>query len=585
MVDGRVFKKRTMLEKLKILLSTDQSNKLYILFSLLVLILIFEMIGIGFIPIYAMLLTDPSIFLDKIPYKLSFIDKENNNELIIYASILLFIIFVVKNLFLAVMIYVEGNLMKLLRIDSGKKLFNHYMNSNYLFYVNSNPSILIRTLNHDIGLSYKYISAYLLLIREFLLVFIILIFLLSVNFIVYLSTFIIFSLVTLFFYFLLKDKLVDKGKALQQEHSKNIKIINQSFSSIKEIKISQKENFFTNIFFESVNLIEKLYFFSYLVSKYPRLLLEVLAVFLIASFAFIMLFFELENQLVPLLALLAAACIRFIPALNSITGSINSLKFYSPSFDLISRELKSIKQSNEKKINVANEIKKTEFDKFLELKNVSFAYPNTKKNALTSVDLKILKGEKIAIIGESGAGKTTLINLILGFLKPDTGEISVDGININKNIVGWQSILGYVPQDVYLMDETLRENIAFGIPKNQTNKQIIDLVVKQSRLENFVNNLPQKLDTNVGNLGSKISGGQRQRIGIARALFSKPEIMILDEATNSLDKENENKIIEEILENTNKKTIIMISHRHSNIKNFDKIYNIHEGKVFLNEKI
>ena len=142
----------------------------------------------------------------------------------------------------------------------------------------------------------------------------------------------------------------------------------QSFSSIKEIKISQKENFFTNIFFESVNLIEKLYFFSYLVSKYPRLLLEVLAVFLIASFAFIMLFFELENQLVPLLALLAAACIRFIPALNSITGSINSLKFYSPSFDLISRELNSIKQNNEKKKNVENEIKKTEFDKFLELK-------------------------------------------------------------------------------------------------------------------------------------------------------------------------------------------------------------------------
>ena len=137
MVDGRVFKKRTMLEKLKILLSTDQSNKLYILFSLLVLILIFEMIGIGFIPIYAMLLTDPSILLDKIPYKLSFIDKENNNELIIYASILLFIIFVVKHLFLAVMIYVEGNLMKLLRIDSGKKLFNHYMNSNYLYFMST----------------------------------------------------------------------------------------------------------------------------------------------------------------------------------------------------------------------------------------------------------------------------------------------------------------------------------------------------------------------------------------------------------------------------------------------------------------
>ena len=577
-----------MFNKLKLLLSSNKSNKIYLLFFLLILILIFEMIGIGFIPIYAVLITSPETILNKIPTNLNFnfFELLNEKNLILYGSIILFLTFVIKNIFLGILIYVEGNLMKSLRLSTSKKLFNHYMNSNYLFYINSNPATIIRTLNHDVGLAYKYISSFLLLLREFLLVFIVLILLLSVNIFVYSTTFIIFSLMTALFYFFLKNKLVDKGKALQSEHSKNIKIIGQSFSSIKEIKISQKENFFTNLFYQSVNLIEKLYFFSYLVSKYPRLLLEILAVLMITSFAFIMYFFDSQGQLIPLLALLAAACIRFIPALNSIIGSMNSLKFYSPSFDLIYEQLKIILSEK----NVTNKMAKNfnkdkiNFDIDIELKDVSFSYPNSNKLALENVNLTIKKGEIIAIIGNSGSGKTTLINLILGFISPNKGEVKVDNKNINNNLENWQSKLGYVPQDVYLMDETLIENIAFGVPIDKVNHNLINEVVKKSRLEDFINNLPDKLESNVGNVGSKISGGQRQRIGIARSLYTKPEILILDEATNSLDIENENKIIDEIFENKSDKTVIIISHRHNNLHRFDKIYKIENGRIRLNEK-
>ena len=577
-----------MFNKLKLLLSSNKSNKIYILFFLLILILIFEMIGIGFIPIYAILITSPETIFNKIPTNLNFnfFELLNEKNLILYGSIILFLTFVIKNIFLGILIYVEGNLMKSLRLSTSKKLFNHYMYSNYLFYINSNPATIIRTLNHDVGLAYKYISSFLLLLREFLLVFIVLILLLSVNILVYSSTFIIFSLMTALFYFFLKNKLVDKGKALQSEHSKNIKIIGQSFSSIKEIKVSQKENFFTNLFYQSVNLIEKLYFFSYLVSKYPRLLLEILAVLIITSFAFIMYFFDNEGQLIPLLALLAAACIRFIPAVNSIIGSMNSLKFYSPSFDLIYEQLKIILSDK----NVTNKMAKNfnkdkiNFDVDIELKDVSFGYPNSNKLALENVNLTIKKGEIIAIIGNSGSGKTTLINLILGFISPNKGEVKVDNKNINNNLENWQSKLGYVPQDVYLMDETLIENIAFGVPIDKVNHNLINEVVKKSRLEDFINNLPDKLETNVGNVGSKISGGQRQRIGIARSLYTEPEILILDEATNSLDIENENKIIDEIFENKSDKTVIIISHRHNNLHRFDKIYKIENGRIRLNEK-
>jgi len=577
-----------MFNQLKLLLSSNKSNKIYILFFLLILILIFEMIGIGFIPIYAVLITSPETILNKIPadLNLNFFNLLNEKNLILYGSVILFLTFVIKNIFLGILIYVEGNLMKSLRLSTLKKLFNHYMNSNYLFYVNSNPATIIRTLNHDVGLAYKYISSFLLLLREFLLVFIVLILLLSVNILVYSSSFIIFSLMTAIFYFLLKNKLVDKGKALQIEHSKNIKIIGQSFSSIKEIKISQKENFFTNLYYTSVNLIEKLYFFSYLVSKYPRLLLEILAVLMITSFAFIMFFFDAEGQLIPLLALLAAACIRFIPALNSIIGSLNSLKFYSPSFDLIYKQLKTALSAKDATNKIANNLNKDKinFDIEIALKDVSFSYPNSNKLALENVNLNIKKGEIIAIIGSSGSGKTTLINLILGFISPNKGEIKVDNKNIINNLESWQSKLGYVPQDVYLMDETLRENIAFGVLEDNVNHDLINEVVKKSRLEDFINNLPDKLESNVGNVGSKISGGQRQRIGIARSLYTEPEILILDEATNSLDIENENKIIDEIFENKSDKTIIIISHRHNNLHRFDKIYKIENGKVGLDEK-
>jgi len=577
-----------MFNQLKLLLSSNKSNKIYILFFLLILILIFEMIGIGFIPIYAVLITSPETILNKIPadLNLNFFNLLNEKNLILYGSVILFLTFVIKNIFLGILIYVEGNLMKSLRLSTSKKLFNHYMNSNYLFYVNSNPATIIRTLNHDVGLAYKYISSFLLLLREFLLVFIVLILLLSVNILVYSSSFIIFSLMTAIFYFLLKNKLVDKGKALQIEHSKNIKIIGQSFSSIKEIKISQKENFFVNLYYTSVNLIEKLYFFSYLVSKYPRLLLEILAVLMITSFAFIMFFFDAEGQLIPLLALLAAACIRFIPALNSIIGSLNSLKFYSPSFDLIYKQLKTALSAKDATNKIANNLNKDKinFDIEIALKDVSFSYPNSNKLALENVNLNIKKGEIIAIIGSSGSGKTTLINLILGFISPNKGEIKVDNKNIINNLESWQSKLGYVPQDVYLMDETLRENIAFGVLEDNVNHDLINEVVKKSRLEDFINNLPDKLESNVGNVGSKISGGQRQRIGIARSLYTEPEILILDEATNSLDIENENKIIDEIFENKSDKTIIIISHRHNNLHRFDKIYKIENGKVRLDEK-
>ena len=582
MVVGPVYNFK-MIKKLKPLLTTGKTNKIYLLVLLIFLILIFEMIGIGFVPIFAVLITNPASLLDKIPpfLQLDILEKINEQNILLYGSIFLFLVFFIKNVFLGFLIYIEAKLMKTLRENTSKNLFSHYIYSNYLFYVNSNPATFIKTLNHDLGLSYRYIQSLLLMFREALLVLVVLILLLSVNIIVYSTTFLIFSLTTVIFYHFYKKSLVDKGRALQAEHTKNFKIINQSFSSIREIKISQKENFFKDHFFKNIMMIEKLYLYTYIVSRFPRLYLEVLAVLMISSFSFAMYFYDTDGQLIPLIALLAAACIRFIPAFTAITGSIHSLKLFSPSLDIILKEINSSKKifSEKKEIKKKNDLVEFNFNKSIDINNLDFTYPGSDTKALLDVNFSINKGDLICIVGESGSGKTTLINLILGFLSPQRGSITIDGNDINKNILGWYSKLGYVPQDVYLMDESMKSNIAFGVDSREIDQNLLEEVIKDAKLEKFINSLPDGLNTNAGHFGTKISGGQRQRIGIARALFSKPEILILDEATNALDIENESRVISNLIDNEKVKTIIFISHRNNNLDKFNKIYKVENKQV------
>ena len=439
----------------------------------------------------------------------------------------------------------------------------------------------LSSILNTVSLCCRYIQSLLLMFREALLVLVVLILLLSVNIIVYSTTFLIFSLTTVIFYHFYKKSLVDKGRALQAEHTKNFKIINQSFSSIREIKISQKENFFKDHFFKNIMMIEKLYLYTYIVSRFPRLYLEVLAVLMISSFSFAMYFYDTDGQLIPLIALLAAACIRFIPAFTAITGSIHSLKLFSPSLDIILKEINSSKKifSEKKEINKKNDLVEFNFNKSIDINNLDFTYPGSDTKALLDVNFSINKGDLICIVGESGSGKTTLINLILGFLSPQRGSITIDGNDINKNILGWYSKLGYVPQDVYLMDESMKSNIAFGVDSREIDQNLLEEVIKDAKLEKFINSLPDGLNTNAGHFGTKISGGQRQRIGIARALFSKPEILILDEATNALDIENESRVISNLIDNEKVKTIIFISHRNNNLDKFNKIYKVENKQV------
>jgi ATP-binding cassette subfamily C protein len=281
--------------------------------------------------------------------------------------------------------------------------------------------------------------------------------------------------------------------------------------------------------------------------------------------------------MIPLMTLLAVSTVRLIPTFGAIAMSLTIIRVKTPSLDFISKEISELENTNII-LNQENE-KEIKFFKNIHVKKVNFKYPNTNACSIIDCNLSINSGKKSGFIGNSGAGKSTFVNLLLGLLKPTEGKILIDGKDISENLRNWQSQIGYVSQDIYLLDDTIRNNIAFGKSGTSINSEHLLNVIKTAQLENFVNSLSNGEETIIGNRGVRISGGQKQRIGIARALYNKPRVLIFDEATSSLDLENERKIMDKIYQSNKELTFIIISHRNNTVKNCDLIYVFDNGKL------
>ena len=413
--------------------------------------------------------------------------------------------------------------------------------------------------------------------REGVIISFITIILISVNPKVHFVVFFVFILVCVIFYFIYRVVLKKRGKDLHKKNSLRLKILNETFLMIKEIKVLKKEAYFTDKY-HNINFdLENLAFINNVISSMPRLFIEVISVLLITIFSItLMLSNHSEAYIISVITLMVASGARFIPGFNVITSSFSTTRWLQPSFDTVTKEIEILMKRDEVKSKENKLRKEIKFNKKLNIQNLSFSY--TDKKILNNVNLTINKGEFVGIIGESGTGKTTLINILLGLLIPTEGQILADGINVRNNIENWQKKIGYIPQEVYLLDASIRENIATGTDDEDINQQKIDELIKFTNLEDVINNLPERSYSNVGYMGNNISGGQKQRIGIARALYNNPEIIILDEATSSLDVKNENLIIEKLNELKEKKTLIIISHKKSSLKYCHKIFEINDRK-------
>jgi ATP-binding cassette, subfamily B, bacterial PglK len=573
-----------IIKKIVAVLDKNQKNKALILLILIFFSTFLEILSIGIIlPILHVLAKGKTYLVELIQNRVAifsnFLEPLENIEystLTIYIILFLTGLFLFKFLFMIFTIWKNASFLAQVDNQLSKRMFNLYMKQKYSFHMDNRSSKLLNNLVTQIP---AFTSSALLSIIIVITEGSIFLCISAMLFIAEpLGAFFIFcTLGTICFtyYALTKKSITLWGKERIKFQDSRVKQIQESLQGIREILMTWKQDSFLKNFSFSTFKYTEIGKKQYIIRNFPRLLLEFLGV-LSLSILFVLLQLKSVpiNEMIPIIGFFAAASFKMIPSANRLLNAFQTLKFSGPVIDLINKELNLKSEFGNEKNSEIN------FDKNINLKNIDFSYSKDfEKTILKNINLKIKKGEFVGFIGESGTGKTTLVDLILGLLSPTKGEIKIDEVDISHNLKSWQSMIGYVPQDVFLADDTIKKNIAFGIDEKNINHDHINYAIKTSQLSNVINNIENNLNAIVGEKGIKLSGGQKQRIGIARALYKKPKILVLDEATSSLDINTEQEIMKSINLLTGSLTIIIISHRYSTLAGCNKIFQIKNNNI------
>ncbi len=505
-------------------------------------------------------------------------------QLIILCSIGLIILYLIKNVYLAWQLRMQINFAMQNQILYAAELFKSYLAKPYIFHVNHNTAILLRNVSGGAVVAFTAILIPTLqLLTEIVTGFVIWVMLVAVDpftaIVVagFLST-VLYALVKTF-----RRKIAEQGQIQNQYSGEMYRWVNQGLGAIKETKVLRKEAYFSSEYetaykrYGDANRV-----FNFL-NQLPRLFIEAIVV---VALLFLIVFKLVQGyapmDIVPLLGVLALAAFRMMPCANRIVNLSNGIKFQMPLFNELYEEFCEIRdrlEAGKSQALLSEEVEKIPFKKELRMEHLAFQYPEGQHEVLQDVSFTVPKGCFAGVVGPSGAGKTTFVDILLGLLTPTGGKITVDGVDIQSNIRGWQANLSYVPQSIYLIDGTIKDNVALGVAPENFDEELLIRVLKMAELHDFVEELPKGIDTMVGERGVKLSGGQRQRIGIARALYYKPEVLVLDEATSALDNETEKSITDTILKLKGQITIIAIAHRVSTLENCDFKVKFEDGKV------
>ena len=568
-------------KSLSYLLNTEQKRSYFLLSILLFISSILEILVLTFVLEILNFLSESTDIKDS---KFSFIFEKLNISNIFFGEYLLLffgLIFFLKTFASIFIIKFNSELTNRVRAELSLNLFKLYMKTPIIFKIKSNTSNLMKKVTIDVDFAVAALNALSFILLEILLFLAIAVFLLIYNF----KVSIILLLLFIFYGFLIdifnKKKIKKIGEDRVFHTEKRIQNIIEALTGFKELKMFDKTNKFIDKFKFHNKKLEEIGVNSTFRNSLPKPLFELLVVFLILLSA---IYFGLGNysfkEIVPVLGIFLASAYRLIPSLSRFSSQLQRFQLNIHSVDHLNRDRDRIRLLVDEKEN-HEAIKDFKFKKSLDFKNIYFSFNKRKhsKNLIfDNAELIINKGEKIGIIGESGVGKTTFIDLICGLHSPDKGEILIDGNRITEIKKSWQKKIGFVPQDTFILDDTLKKNIAFGEDEKMIDDVKIDEVIKTANLTAIVKNLDLGINTNLGERGKKLSGGQKQRVAIARALYFDPEIIIFDESTNSLDAYNESKIMSEILEMKDK-TIIFVSHKKDIFKDFNLVYKIENKKL------
>ncbi len=550
---------------------------MWIIFSIL------ELIGISTIPLIL------SAFLDKnqlyqIPILHNFYSSfnlDNNENYLIYFFILIIFVFFIKNLFFVFLVFVETKIYKNISLTVKKKIFEYYFYLPFESHLKQNSSDVVRKITLDTGNTITYFISFLTFISQLILFSIIISFLFLNNFLVTFVALGFFLIIFSLIYLYSNDRLVKIGKEKQIITGEILKLINESINSIKEVILYNKNSFLNSIFSKKQNQVQQTILKITLLKRIPKSIYEFLSIVLIsAMMLFLTRYNSLEDSLV-FVTLFVVSLLRLLPAINLCTLNISNMKATEYSFNLIYEKLNLINKNN---LHETQSSKSSEifFNGKIEFKNTSFSYD--KKEVFKNLNFIIPKNSIIGIYGESGSGKSTLVNLLCGLLNLREGKILIDEKNINDVKNSWQSKIGYIPQDIYILDDSIKNNIIFNNEDNTNINKDLKNVIDISQLNKLIDSLSDGLDTKVGDRGINISGGQRQRIAIARALYHKPDVLVFDEATNSLDEITENNLMDSIYA-IKGKTIIIISHNIKTLNRCEKIFKIESKSIKEIKKI
>lgn len=577
----------TIVKELEFILDKKQKKRMLLVLFVIIISSGFELLGVtAILPFIQAAIDADKVMQNKYIAEIAdLLGIVSSGEILILMGVLLILIYILKNTFMLFSYFVQCDYATRVQKELSIKMLKSYMKRPYTFFLNTNSSEIVRGCNEDIEGVYNIFSNLFTIVTELLTIIAIGIFIIYTDpwtavGVLILMAVAMFGIVAIF-----KPVMKRAGKENIVAVATKNKVIYQAISGIKEIYVMQRKELFLGAYEEAAETRRKVQRTYDCVNNSPDRIIEGICVSGLIGIVCIRLTMNVNmTEFIPKLGAFAVAAFRILPSIGKISNRINGLVYRRPALAKVYENMQEAelyeKEREEYTIQNSGQYvfdSKISFESELIIQHVLWKYQNQKTPVLKDATLKIEKGESVAFIGASGAGKTTLADSILGLLKPQQGNIKMDGMDVYAMPMQWAKIVGYVPQSVFLLDDTVRNNIAFGIPETEVQDDMIWDALERAQLKEFIKRLPEGLETIVGERGIKFSGGQRQRIAIARALYNKPEILILDEATAALDNETETAVMESIEALQGQITMIIVAHRLTTIRNCDRIYEIKNG--------
>lgn len=581
-------KKVSLLAKINYIFDKKQKGQLFILAVLILIGGVVETLGVSMmIPVISVILKPESLHrqIEKREILQNIVNVLGLNTDLKLASALLIsliFLFIFKNLYLLFLVYKQNTFISRARNDMISRVMREFLNRPYEDYLGADIPTVFRITDSDIPKTFTLMLSLLSLATEMVVSICLGIVLLAVNWQMTVLILVVLVILTLIITKILKPRLNTIGRKNQETQSRIAKWRIQAIYGLKDVKVLNRQDFFIRNYYESGRIgadIDRNYT---VLNNIPRLLIETVFISVVLLYVLIYLINGGDAKaLLPQITAFGMAAIRIMPSANRINTYLTQIAYNQYSLDFVynnlTESMKMEKEMRAERAKVAGPA--LHLEKEIELKNITFHYPDSEDNIFTDANMMVPRGKSVGIIGPSGAGKSTIVDILLGLLHVKSGEILCDGSNIFSNYESWLAQIGYIPQSIYLVDESIRDNIAFGIDADQINDDRIWEVCEEAQLADFIRTLPEGLDTRIGDRGVRLSGGQRQRIGIARALYHNPEILVFDEATSALDNETEAAVMEAINSFHGKKTMIIIAHRLNTIANCDIIYEVKDEKI------